>query len=187
MAFYMIGFGLAAVGSYSANAAANASADAAQDNANRRYALNASVAENQMEEQKSLAMEKMTEVTRGFLITRGTMDAVQAETMVGGNVQKRLKAQNRLDASEAKGQVAKTTNRNIQNIAQDMLAEKVDTEALLMEAESRKKSSLAMLVEAGGAGLSAYASLGGTYGTTATTSPIDNYVFTNSSGIKDLV
>lgn len=141
--------------------AANESAENAQENANRRYAMKNANAGNQMDEQKSLAFEKMTEVTRGFMKTKGTMEAVQAETMVGGNVQKRLKGAARRESSEAKGQVAKVANANIKNIAQGMLAEKIDTDAMLMELESRKKSSLQIAVDAGVTGVGTYVGLGG--------------------------
>ncbi len=166
MAFYFAG-GMALLSggaTYLNSQADNASAELAQDNTYRRYAIKKGIAENKMEEQRTLAMEKMTEVTRSFLKTKGTMEAVQAETMVGGNVAKRMKASTRRESSEEKGQVAKVADVNIQNVAQDMLAEKVDSEALLMEAESRKKSSLTMLIDAGVAGASAFASAGGMSG-----------------------
>lgn len=140
--------------------AGNNAAEAGQKNANRRYAMKGKNAENQMDEQKSLAFEKMTEVTRGFLKTKGTMQAVEAETMVTGNVAKRLKGAARRESSEAKGQVAKVANANIKNIAQDMLAEKIDTEAVLSELESRKKSSLQIAIDAGVAGVGTYVGLG---------------------------
>jgi len=175
MAFYFTGtmVVLSAGSSHLSSQSTNAQAEASQANTRRRYELKSKIAENQMEEQKSLAMEKMTEVTRSFLKTKGTMEVVQAETMVAGNVAKRLKGAARTEASEAKGQIAKVTNRNIQNIAQDMIAEKVDSEALLMEAESRKKSSLTMLLDAGMAGASTYVGMGGPLPTKTT------------SGVKD--
>lgn len=157
---------VAGTGAYMSGKTANASAEATQDNVNRRYLLKSNVAKNQMEEQKSLAFEKMTEVTRGFLKTKGTMEAVQAETMVTGNVAKRLKGAARTKASEQKGQIAKTTNANIVNIAQDMIATKVDSEAQLMEAESKKKSSLQLLADAGIAGGSTFVGAGGMAGFT---------------------
>lgn len=141
--------GMTAAGSVMQSQAANKQAKQAQQNASRRYGLNASIAQNQMEEQRSLAMEKMTEVSRKFLLAKGTMQAVQAETMVGGNVQKRLEAQRRTTESETKGQVAKQANANVLNIAQGMLAKKIDTEATIAELEARKKNSLTIAMEAG--------------------------------------
>lgn len=159
---WAIGLGVASAGmTYMNGMANNASAQNGIDNANRRYALKSKNAENQMEEQKSLALEKMTEVTRAFLKNKGTMKAAQAETMVGGNIAKRLKHQNARQASEEKGQVAKTTNANIVNIAQGMLSERVDTEAQVRELESRKKSSLNLLIESGVSGVSTYVGAGG--------------------------
>jgi len=169
MSFMYVAIGTAALSAgatYMSGEAANASAEAGQANAKRRFALKSKNAENQMEEQKSLAMEKMTEVTRQFLLTKGTMEVARAESGVGGNVAQRLKMQANTDASEAKGQVAKVTNSNIVNIAQDMIAEKVDTDAMMMELESRKKSSLQLLVDSGLAGASTFVSMGGMSGFT---------------------
>lgn len=154
MAWAAIAVGTSAYGVYSAAEAGNAAADSAQQNASRRYAMQAGIAENQMEEQQTIAMEKMTEVTRKFLVAKGQAKAVQAETMVGGNVQKRLKADRRLKESEAKGKIAKEIDTNVVNIAQDMLAKKIDTEAIMAEAESKKKNAF---TEAAIAGLGTYA------------------------------
>jgi hypothetical protein len=156
MAFYLAG-GMAVAGAYtaySANQSANRSADLAAGNASRRYALKANIAENQMEEQNSMAMEKMTDVARNFLKARGTAKAMQAESMVGGNVTKRIEVNNRMKESETKGKVAKEVNTNILNIAQDMLAEKIDTEALIAEALSKKKNGMQMLTDSAMAGVS---------------------------------
>lgn len=160
--------GLAAASAYSSYSAAseqdeNNAISAAQQQANtkRRYAIKSKISKSQMEEQRSLAMEKMTEVTRNFLATKGTMETMQAETMVAGNVAKRLKASARTTASEEKGQVAKVADSNITNIAQDMLSEKVDSEALLMQSDYKRKSTLSMLTNAGIAGVSTFVGAGG--------------------------
>lgn len=149
------GFTVAAISaysSYSANRASNQAAGRAQENARRRYLLQSGVAKNQMEEQKMMALEKMTEVSRKFLEAKGRATVVQAETGVTGNVQKRLAGIQRTKESEVKGKVAKEIDTNVVNIAQDMLAKKIDTEAMIAEAEAKKKSSLTMLTEAGIAG-----------------------------------
>lgn len=155
---------MAGAGAYMDGKASNAQAENSQNNTRRRYALKSNNAKNQMEEQKSLAMEKMTETTRKFLLTKGTMATVQAESMVGGNVAKRIAHKNRREMNEEKGQIAKVTNSNIVNIAQNMLAEKVDTEAMLMEAESRKKSSGQIMLDMGIAAGSTFISAGGASG-----------------------
>lgn len=131
---------LSAFSSYSGAKAQNRAASQAQANASRRYALQANIAKNQMEEQQSIAMEKMTDITRSFVLAKGKAKTIQAETMVGGNVQKRLAHQTAMKSSEAKGKIAKEIDTNVVNIAQDMLAKKIDTEAVIAEAESKKKN-----------------------------------------------
>lgn len=171
MSFFFAG-GMAILGgtaTYLNGKATNASAEAGQENTRRRYLLKGKNAENQIEEQKSLAMEKMTEVSRQFFKTKGTMEAVRSETMVTGNLAQRLKNQARTDASEAKGQVAKVTNANIVNIAQDMIAEKVDSEAMLMELENKKKSSMQLLLDSGLSAASSFVGAGGMSGFTTST------------------
>ncbi len=150
---------IAAVSVYSAyesGQAQNRAADRATDNANRRYAIQSGVAENQMEEQQMMALEKMTDVTRGFLVAKGRDKVIQAETGVTGNVQKRLKAMSRTKESEVKGTVAKEIDTNVINIAQGMIANKIDTEALISEAQASKKSSMMIAADMVAAGASGY-------------------------------
>ena len=133
----------AAIGAYGANQSANAANDAADAtalNASRRYELEAGVAQNQMDEQQQLATEKMTDVTRAFLKAKGTAKAVQAETGTSGNVSKRMRSVDRLKESEAKGKIAKEIDTNVVNIAQGMLASKIDTEATIADAMASKKN-----------------------------------------------
>ena len=135
--------GTAALGAYGANESANAANDAADAtalNASRRYELEAGVAQNQMDEQQQLATEKMTDVTRAFLKAKGTAKAVQAETGTSGNVSKRMRSVDRLKESEAKGKIAKEIDTNVVNIAQGMLASKIDTEATIADAMASKKN-----------------------------------------------
>ena len=106
-----------------------------------------------MEEQNQLALEKMTAVTRQFIKAKGTAKAIQAETMVGGNVAKIAKADMRLKESETKGKVAKEIDTNVINIAQGMIAKKIDTEALVAEALSKKKSGMSLLTDSAMAGV----------------------------------
>ena len=141
MSFWVAG-GMA-VGAYGANqsaSAANKAASASQANTERRYAIQAGIAENQMEEQKQIAVEKMTDVTRQFLVAKGKATTIQAEAGVTGATSQRQQAVMRTKASEAKGQIAQEINTNIVNIAQNMIATKIDSEAMISEAESRKKN-----------------------------------------------
>ena len=145
MSFWMVGTTvvMAGVSAYSANQSAkaqNRQADAMADNANRRYALEAGVASQQMDEQGSIAFESMTDVTRQFLVARGQARAIQAESGVSGKTQQRMESVDRTKASEVKSKVARDVNTNIVNIAQGMLASKVDTEALVAEANARRKN-----------------------------------------------
>lgn len=141
-----------------ANKRADAQAEAQERNAERRYRLKSGVAKNQMEEQQGIATEKMTDITRAFLKARGQARAVQAESGVGGNIQKRIESVRKLKASEAKGKVAKEVDTNVINIAQGMLAEKIDTEALIADAQLQKKSSFEIATNLVGAGMSGFAS-----------------------------
>jgi len=159
MSFVAVSFagGTGALGAYSSymgNVAGNESANQAASNASRRYEIKAGIAENQMEEQNQIALEKMTDVARQFLKARGTAKAVQAESMVGGNVAQRIESESRIKESEVKGKVAQEVDTNIINIAQGMLAEKIDTEAMINEALSRKRSGAEILVNTGIEGLS---------------------------------
>jgi len=159
MSFVAVSFagGTGALGAYSSymgKVAGNEDANQAESNASRRYEIKAGIAENQMEEQNQIALEKMTDVARQFLKARGTAKAVQAESMVGGNVQRRLEMDNRMKESETKGRIAKEIDTNVINIAQGMLAEKIDTEAMISEALSRRKSGMKMFTEATSAGMS---------------------------------
>lgn len=177
MSFFAIGVGgLAGYSSYMSGQAVNASAIQSQKNTRRRYKLKGDIAKSQMEEQRELAFEKMTEVTRSFMKTKGTLEAVQAETMVGGNVQKRLSHAANREASEEKGQIAKVADVNIINIAQSMIADKVDSEAMLMEAESKKKGSMELLLGAGLAAGTTFVDMGGVSSFNS---------FTSKSGIKE--
>lgn len=140
--------GTAVVGAYSSSQATKASNRASEQNARltreeakRRYALESGIAQQQMSEQQNLAMEKMTDISRAFLLASSQDKVIQAETGVGGNVQQRMEAINRTKASEAKGQVAKELDTNVINIANGMLANKIDTEAILAKAQAEKKSA----------------------------------------------
>ena len=134
-----------ALGAYSSsqtakaqNRASEQNAQLTRDEAQRRYVLESGIATQQMDEQSMLAMEKMTDISRAFLQAKGQAKAIQAESGVGGNVAKRAEAITRTKASEAKGQVAKEIDTNVINIANGMLANKIDTEAILAKAQANK-------------------------------------------------
>ena len=132
-----VGGGIGGTSAFLGAKAQNESIEQAIENSQRRYALKKSIAENQMTEQEQEAMSKMTDVARAFLKAKGTAKAVQAESGVGGNVQKIKEFQLASKESEAKGKVAKEIDTNVINIAQDMLANKIDTEAMIDEAISQ--------------------------------------------------
>ena len=150
--------GASGASSLFASSSANAAASQSQAEAARRYALQAGIAKEQMYEQNQMAMEQMTEVSKKFLMAKGRSTVVQAESGVSGKVAQRLKFMQRAKASETKGKIVKEAQTNINNIANDMLAKKIDTDADIARAEAQKKSSLTMLAEAGMAGMSGYAS-----------------------------
>jgi len=161
---------VSAYGAYSMDKAGNEQADRESRKAKQRYAIKTGIAENQMEEQNMLALEKMTDVTRKFLIAKGTGKAVQAETMVGGNLQKIKERDLRIKESETKGKVAKEIDINVINIAQGMIAEKIDTDALVAEALAKKKSGLQMLTNASLAGMKGY-SVGSSFAKSLSSAP----------------
>lgn len=139
----IVGVGaLGAYSSYSATRASNEANERAKENARRRYRLDSSVANAQMEEQNQIAMSKMTDISKAFLKAKGTATAIQAESGVSGNVQKRIQFTDRAKSSELKGKVAKEVDTNVINISQGMLAKKIDTEAMIAEASANKKSVL---------------------------------------------
>ena len=135
--------GMAAVSAYSAYSSAeqaNNQAEQAANNANRKYALNASQSKNQMNQQKQLATSKMTEVSKAFLKARGTDTALQAETMVGGNLQKRLKFNTATQFTNAKDKVGSEIETNIMNIANGLLVDKINTEGAIADANARRQN-----------------------------------------------
>ena len=168
--------GGATIGAYSssqatrsANKASEQNARLTREEAKRRYALEAGVSRQQMSEQQNMAMEKMTEISRAFLLASSTDTAIQAETGVAGNVQQRMEAVNRTKASEAKGQVAKEIDTNVINIANGMLANKIDTEAILAKAQAEKKSVFLSALSGGISGALTGMQIGGALRSAGTT------------------
>lgn len=166
----------AAVGAYSSSQATKASNRASEQNARltreeakRRYALESGIAQQQMSEQQNLAMEKMTDISRAFLLASSQDKVIQAETGVGGNVQQRMEAINRTKASEAKGQVAKELDTNVINIANGMLANKIDTEAIIAKAQAEKRSVFLSALSGGISGAATGMQIGGAFRSASTT------------------
>lgn len=168
--------GTAVVGAYSSiqgtrasNRASEQNARLTREEAKRRYTLESGIAQQQMTEQQNLAMEKMTDISRAFLLASSQDKVIQAETGVGGNVQQRMEAINRTKASEAKGQVAKELDTNVINIANGMLANKIDTEAILAKAQAEKKSVALAALSGAVSGASTGFQLGGALRSVSTT------------------
>ncbi|MGB1226465.1 MAG: virion core protein, T7 gp14 family [Poseidonibacter sp.] len=136
----------AAYSSYQGNKAA----EQAQENAERRYATKSSISKQQFDEQEQMQLEKMTDVTRKFMVAKGRAKAIQAEGLTGGITAQKAEANLSLKKSEVKGKVAKETETNIVNIAHGALANKIDTDAMIAEAESRKRNVFAEAAIAGG-------------------------------------
>jgi hypothetical protein len=133
---------MAGMSAYSSSKTANMSAKAKEAEAKRRYLLQSGTAKNQLEEQQGIARDKMTEITRKFALASGSMQAASGESSTGGNVRLRMSKDLALKESEAKGVVAKEVDTNSINIAQGMLADKIDTEAIIGQAKLSKQNVL---------------------------------------------
>lgn len=142
MAWFVTGtmVAVSAYSAYSSASSANESAEMQQANAERKYRLESGTAVNQMEEQQSIAMQEMTEVSRAFLKAKSTAEAQQAESGVAGVSAQRAKSVMNTKEGEAKGKVAQEIDTNVINIAQGMLASKIETEGIIQEAESKKRN-----------------------------------------------
>ena len=179
---------MSAYSAYSGAKATNQASAQAEAEAQRRYALQSSIAKNQMEEQQSIAMEKMTDISREFLKAKSQATAVQAETMVGGNTAQRISASTRSKASEAKSRVATEANTNIINIANDMLAKKIDTEAIVAQARIKRKNVGIDTIVGGVSGaLQGYAmnsSLQGLSSSSNTLTPVQQNFLTATNGMS---
>ena len=123
----------------------------------RRNNIQVGIAENQLENNLVIARDKMTDVSKQFLLAKGQSKVVQAETMVSGNVSKRLDAVRRTKASKAKSDIATDTDTNAINIAQDIMFKQIDSEAQIASANSKKKNTFTMMADAGIAGMQGYA------------------------------
>jgi len=159
-----VAVGVSVVGAVVADEANNAAMQQTQENASRRYDIQGSIAQNQMQEQAVFARDAMTDISLKFLKAKDTAKTAILESGTTGNSKKRILRNYDIQASKAKGKVAQDANTNVINIAQGMIAKKIDTEAVIASAEANKKSSLGILVDAGLAGVGTYQSMGGTFG-----------------------
>lgn len=127
-------------GSATAAKAQNEAASRAEANAQQRYNIENSQTVSMMEEQKNMAMSKMTDISRDFVLALGSMEAAYGESETGGNVKKRLQSNLRTKTSEIKDKVATEVNSNIVNLAQGVLASKIDTQAMIAEARASRQN-----------------------------------------------
>ena len=176
--------------STSQQAKANNKAQArTQEEAERRYRLQASIAGEQIKEQDMIAMEQMTEVSQEFLMAKSKALATQAESGVAGNTKSRTMQILSTKESEAKGKVAQSIDVNKINIARDMLANKIDTESIIRESKARELSSSQILtnmlmsgVQGGAQGYMLGSSLSNSFGSASTaTSGVNTSLTTGST------
>ena len=180
-AFSSIAIGAMAVAgaasAYSSAEAANNQADAQSEAANRKYRLESGVAENQMDEQQSIALQQMTKVNREYMVAKSTAKAQQADMGVAGVSADRGKSVMRTKASEAKGEVASEVDTNVINIAQGMLASKIEAENTIADANAKRRNALFDTVIGGiqggvqGYGMGKSIASGGGGGTLASQTP----------------
>lgn len=146
-----------------------------QKEAERRYRLQAGIAGEQIKEQDMIAMEQMTEISKEFLMAKSKALATQAESGVAGNTKARTMQILSTKESEAKGKVAQSIDVNKINIARDMLANKIDTEAIIRESKARELSNTQILtnmlisgVQGGAQGYMLGSSLSSSFGSAST-------------------
>lgn len=147
---------ISAYASYSSASANNKAQKVTQKEAERRYALQASIAKDQLNEQDTLALSKMTEITREFIGAKSKSLAIQAESGLAGNTMAKKINILGTKESESKGAVAQEIDVNKINIARDMLANKIDTESIIRESKAREISSTNIAIGMVGAGLQGY-------------------------------
>jgi len=175
------GLALGAIQGAEAAEAQNEAAQRSQENTKRRYLLQKKQAEGMMEEQQGIRVEQMTAVSRSFLKAKGQSKTVQAETGVSGKVAQRMKFTERAKASEVKGKVSKEIETNIVNIANNMLTKKVDADAMIQEAQSRKQNVFTAAVMSGLGGAMTGAQFGSMMGAGGTTTQADAF-----TGVKPI-
>jgi hypothetical protein len=146
------GAGIGLASSYISAKAQNENIENSIANSERRYLMQSKVAEGQMEEQQGIARDKMTEASIAFIKARSTAKAVQAETGASGNTAQVKQFQLKTQEDKIKGQIKKEIDTNVINIAQGMIANKIDTEAMIDQALSQGfygSGALANLISGG--------------------------------------
>lgn len=139
---------MAGASMYSTNQTAranNRSQRITQEEANRRYLFQESIMKDQIEEQDNMALSQMTDLSREFLIAKGKMETTQAESGVSGKSVDRASVILSNKEAEAKSKLATEIDTNKINIARDMMANKIDTEAIIRESKARELSSTQIL------------------------------------------
>ena len=161
--------------SYQSSISNNKAQARTQKEAERRYRLQAGIAGEQIKEQDMIAMEQMTEISKEFLMAKSKALATQAESGVAGNTKGRTMQILSTKESEAKGKVAQSIDVNKINIARDMLANKIDTEAIIRESKARELSNTQILtnmliagVQGGAQGYMLGSSLSSSFGSAST-------------------
>jgi NCAIR mutase (PurE)-related protein len=150
--------GMAALSMYSTRSSMKAQGQQARNQAeaqSKRYALQADIAKSQMLEQDQIAMEEMLKVKKAFKAKTGTMEAVQAESLVTGKTAEKRKFLAKTQESEALGKVATEVDTNKQNIANNMLAKKIDSDAIIADARAKtlsKSDAILGMLTAGASG-----------------------------------
>lgn len=159
-----------------------------QQEAERRYRLQAGISGEQIKEQDMIAMEQMTEVSKEFLMAKSKALATQAESGVAGNTKGRTMQILSTKESEAKGKVAQAIDVNKINIARDMLANKIDTESIIRESKARELSSSQILtnmliagVQGGAQGYMLGSNIGGSSSASTATSGVNTSLTTGST------
>lgn len=139
--------GVSAYSAYMSSVEQNKSARNAQDEALYRQRVQDRISEGQIVEQKQNAFMAMSEVAQQKMVSMSKQRNAMSESGVTGNVAKRVESVNRLKFTQASNKVQEEATTNIINIANKQLANKIDTEAILREAESKKKSSLSIATD----------------------------------------
>ena len=160
-----IGAATAITGSVLGAQATNRAASQSQQDILDRWEWQAMIGKEQIQEQQQDVLSKTTDITRKFLTTKGKMVASQAGMGVTGKTAQRMALMTRAKASELKSKVMKEAETNVVNIANNVMAKKLDADANINKLQSQKKSTAAILMSAAMAGMSGY-STGLKFGTT---------------------
>ena len=151
-----IGAATAITGSVLGAQATNRAASQSQQDILDRWEWQAMIGKEQIQEQQQDVLEKTTDITRKFLTTKGKMTAAQAGMGVTGKTAQRMALMTRAEASELKSKVMKEAETNVVNIANNVMAKKLDADANITKLQSQKKSTAAIIFNAASAGMQGY-------------------------------